>query len=255
MIAGVLLDLGGVVFVGNEPIPGAVNAVSRLRASGIAIRFITNTTRQSLRELLEKLHALGIAATADEMFMPAIAARRYLKERNLTPHLLVHPNLIEDFAPLSQEEGQAVVVGDAGECFAYASLNTAYRLLNAGAEFLALARNRSFRDSDGQLSLDAGPFVAALEYATGRTATLLGKPSAEFFREALASMGRTAREVAMVGDDVESDIAGAMSVGLSGILVRTGKCVTWDEMKVEPPPTAVVSDLSDAVNWILGQGR
>jgi ribonucleotide monophosphatase NagD (HAD superfamily) len=86
MIAGVLLDLGGVVFVGNEPIPGAVNAVSRLRASGIAIRFITNTTRQSLRELLQKMHTLGIAATADEIFMPAIAARRYLKERNLTPH-------------------------------------------------------------------------------------------------------------------------------------------------------------------------
>ncbi|HEY6257311.1 MAG TPA: TIGR01458 family HAD-type hydrolase [Xanthobacteraceae bacterium] len=255
MITGILLDLGGVVFVGNEPIPGAVDAVNRLRANGIAVRFITNTTRQSLRELLEKLLKLGITATADEMFMPAIAARLYMRKRNLTPHFLVHPNLLEDFAPLSQGEIGAVVVGDAGESFTYARLNEAYRLLNAGAEFLALATNRAFRDFDGELSLDAGPFVAALEYATGRKATLYGKPSAAFLQEALASIGYAAHEVAMIGDDVEADVAGAMAVGLAGILVQTGKYAAGDEMKIEPPPTAVVADLSEAARWILGQRR
>src|SRR5258708_28435265 len=133
--------------------------------------------------------------------MRAIAARRYMRERNLTPHLLVHPNLIAEFAPVPQGPIGAVVVGDAGDSFTYANLNIAYRLLNAGAEFLALAANRSFRDPDGGLSLDAGPFVAALEFATGRAPTVLGKPSATFFREALASMGRPAGEVAMIGDD------------------------------------------------------
>jgi HAD superfamily hydrolase (TIGR01458 family) len=253
MITGVLLDLGGVVFVGNEPIPGAVNAVDRLRANGIVVRFITNTTRQPLRELLAKLLKLGVAATTDEVFMPAIAACRYMQAHNLSPHLLVHPNLTEDFVALSTDGNRAVVIGDAGESFTYASLNQAYRLLTAGAEFLSLANNRSFRDNDGDLSLDAGPFVAALEYATGRKAKLLGKPSVAFFREALASTGGDAGQVVMIGDDVESDIAGAMALGLAGILVRTGKYALGDEKKITPPPTVVVADLSDAVSWILGQ--
>jgi HAD superfamily hydrolase (TIGR01458 family) len=255
MITGILLDLGGVVFVGDEPIPGALDAISRLRSNGMTVRFITNTTRQSLRQLLEKLRGLGVAATAEELFMPAIAARRYMRERNLTPHLLVHPNLVEDFAPLPRGRIGAVVVGDAGESFTYPNLNSAYRLLNAGAEFLALANNRSFRDGDGELSLDAGPFVTALEYATSRTATLFGKPSATFFREALASMERSALEVAMIGDDVEADVAGAMAVGLAGILVRTGKYAAGDESKFKPPPTAVVADLSAAASWVLAQSR
>src|SRR5216683_2376686 len=139
MITGILLDLGGVVFVGDEAIPGALDAISRLRSNGMTVRFITNTTRQSLRQLLDKLRGFGVAATAEELFMPAIAARRYMRERNLTPHLLVHPNLVEDFAPLPRGRIGAVVVGDAGESFTYANLNSAYRLLNAGAEFLALA--------------------------------------------------------------------------------------------------------------------
>jgi HAD superfamily hydrolase (TIGR01458 family) len=255
MITGILLDLGGVVFVGDAALAGAVEAVGRLRAGDIALRFITNTTRQPLRELREKLCRLGVTPMADEIFMPAIAARRYMRERNLTPHLLVHPNLVEDFAPVPEGTIGAVVVGDAGDSFSYANLNTAYRLLNAGAEFLALAANRSFRDRDGELSLDAGPFVAALEYATGRAATVLGKPSAAFFREALASMGRPAGEVAMIGDDVEADIAGAMALGLAGLLVRTGKYAAGDEPKIEPPPTAVVADLSEAASWILAQRR
>jgi HAD superfamily hydrolase (TIGR01458 family) len=224
-------------------------------ANGIAVRFITNTTRQPLRELIEKLRKIGVATTADDVFMPALAAQRYMRQRNLTPYLLVHPNVVEDLAPLSQGKIGAVVVGDAADGFTYASLNCAYRLLNSGAEFLALAGNRSFRDADGELSLDAGPFVAALQYATGRSAILLGKPSAAYFREALASLGGAAGEVAMIGDDVEADVAGGMAVGLAGILVQTGKYETGDEMKIEPPPTAVVADLSEAVTWVLAQNR
>jgi HAD superfamily hydrolase (TIGR01458 family) len=199
MITGVLLDLGGVVFVGDEPIPGAIDALSELRASGIAVRFLTNTTRQPLREMLEKLHELGIRAAPEELFMPASAAQRFLRQHNLTPLLLVHPRLMEDFDAVPAGKVNAVVVGDAAENFTYAKLNLAYRVLSQGAEFLALARNRGFRDEDGDLSLDAGPFVAALEYATGRDATVLGKPSATFFREAIASIGRPQNQIVMIG--------------------------------------------------------
>jgi HAD superfamily hydrolase (TIGR01458 family) len=250
-----LLDLEGVVFVGDEPIPGAVDAINNLRVNGIMVRFITNTTRQPLRELVEKMRSLGVAATPDEIFMPAIAARHYLAQHNLTPYLLVHPSLVEDFAQLRDGTPNAVVVGDAGENFSYASLNHAFRALKGGAEFLALACNRSFRDKDGELSLDAGPFVAALEFATGRKATVFGKPAKFFFQAALLNIGCTSDEVVMVGDDVEADVEAAMALGLRGILVRTGKYEAGDEIKIEPIPTAVVADLSEAVTWVVGQGQ
>ncbi len=103
----------------------------------------------------------------------------------------------------------------------------------------------------GALSLDAGPFVAALEYATGRQAILFGKPSRAFFEAALESLGCAAHEAVMVGDDVESDVAGAQAASLLGLLVKTGKYRPGDETRVAPAPSAVVADLSKAVNWIL----
>jgi phospholysine phosphohistidine inorganic pyrophosphate phosphatase len=91
-----------------------------------------------------------------------------------------------------------------------------------GADLIALQRNRYWRREDG-LALDAGPFVAALEYASGRSATVVGKPEAGFFRLALEDLGLGPHEVAMVGDDAEADVVGAQAAGLKGILVRTGK--------------------------------
>ena len=254
-IRGVLLDLGGVVFVGDAALPGAVAAVERLRAAGIAVRGITNTTRQPRRLMLERLRRLGLSIAPDEVFMPAIAARAHLEARGVAPHLLVHPALEEDFAGLPAAAAKAVVVGDAADGFTYAALNRAFRALDDGAGFLALARNRSFRDADGGLSLDAGPFVAALEYATGRRATVLGKPSPDFFAAALASLGCAAADAVMIGDDAESDIAGAQAVGIPGILVRTGKYRPGDEDRIDPPPAAVCDDLASAAKTVQAGGR
>ena len=255
MIDAVLLDLGGVVYVGDQPLPGALEAIEHLRATGLGLRFITNTTRTPRTRLLEKLQAMDLAVDDNDLFMPAIAARRYLETRNLSPHLLVHPDLKEDFAGLPSAGKKAVVIGDAADGFTYESLNQAFRLLEQGAPFLALARNRTFLDADSKLSLDAGPFVAALEFATGTTATLLGKPSSDFFQAALNSLAAKAARTVMVGDDAESDIAGAVSLGLRGLLVRTGKYCSGDEARIGPPPTAVCNDLAAAVDWIVTRAQ
>ena len=247
--SGVLLDLGGVVYVGREAIPGAVEAVDRLRRHGVAVRFLTNTTRRPLRVLVADLGGFGLEVSADEMFTPAVAACHILRGR--VPHLLVHPDLREDFEAASGKGGTAVVVGDAGDAFSYGTLNAAFRALDNGADLLALANNRSFRDGDGGLSLDAGPFVAALEFASGRRAEIIGKPAAAFFRAALESLGVEAGAAAMVGDDVESDVGGAMAAGLAGLLVRTGKYREGDETRIEPAPTHLADDLARAVDWIL----
>ena len=255
-IRGVLLDLGGVVFVGDEALPGAVDAVDRIRAAGIPVRGLTNTTRQPRRMLLEKLRGLGLAMEPDELFMPAIAARRYLERHRLIPHLLIHPALEEEFAGLAKAgEPGALVIGDAGTAFTYERLNAAFRVLESGAAFLALARNRSFRDADQRLSLDAGPFVAALEFAAGRLATVLGKPSADFFAAATDSLGCAPADAVMIGDDVEADVGGAQAVGIRGILVQSGKYEPGDEARIDPLPAAVMPDLAAAADWIASHNK
>jgi len=144
------------------------------------------------------------------------------------------------------------VIGDAGEDFTFDALNAAFRELMRGAEFVALANNRSFMDDDGGISLDTGAFVAALEFSAERKGTVLGKPAPDFFGAALASMGCAPAEAAMVGDDAEMDVSGALAAGLAhGLLVRTGKYAAGDEARVDPTPTAVVDDLPAAVDWIL----
>ena len=251
MIKAVLLDVGGVVYVGDRPLPGALAAVKRLKAAGLGLRCITNTTSQPLSAMLAKLSGFGLVLEPEELFMPAVAARRLLEARKLAPYLLIAPALAEDFAGLPERPPDAVVVGDAGPGFTYGAMNRAFRLLHDGAAFLALARNRTFQDADERLSLDAGPFVAALEYATRREATLLGKPSAAFFLSAVASLGCRPDEAVMIGDDAEMDVAGAVSAGLQGILVRTGKYRAGDEDAVTPAPSRVASDLAEAVEGLL----
>ena len=252
MISGVLLDLAGVIYEGERALPGALEAVNRLRHAGLSLRFVTNTTRMTKHVVLQRLARLGLGVTESELFTPAQAAREWLARNDCSPSLLVHPDLVQEFQDDSDRADRAVVVGDAGEAFHYASLNRAFRELIDGAKLIALAKNRSFKDADGTLSLDAGAFVAALEFASRRTALVLGKPSPGFFEAALTSMDCPPKHAVMVGDDAEADVAGALRAGLGGaLLVRTGKYTRGDEERFDPPPTVTVENLSAAADWIV----
>jgi HAD superfamily hydrolase (TIGR01458 family) len=252
MIKGVLLDIGGVVYVGEAALPGARQAVARLKAEGLPVRCITNTTRTPLAGVVARLRRMGLEVAQDDVFTPARAARAYLAEHRLAAHLLVHPALRDEFAQAHAAERTAVVVADAADGFTYAAMNEAFRKLNNGAEFLALAANRTFLDDDGEVSIDCGAFVAALEYASGRKALVLGKPSPDFFMAAVESLGCAAAETVMIGDDAEADVAGALAAGIGeAVLVRTGKYAAGDEDKVAPAPTHVAGDLAEAVDWVL----
>ncbi len=259
MAKSVFIDLAGVIYQGDSVIAGSVDAIGRLRAAGIPVRFLTNTTRTPRRLIAAQLQRMGVAVGQDELFTPARSACEWLAERGMRAHLLVHPALVEDFADCgSVEDGpedgaEAVVVGDAGDEFSYAALNAAFRKLVSGAPLLALARNRTFLDADGVLSLDAGAFVSGLEYAARTGAVLLGKPSPDFFATAVASAGCLADEVTMIGDDAEADVAGALTAGIGhAVLVRTGKYRVGDETVFSPYPSMVADDLAAAVNRLLG---
>jgi HAD superfamily hydrolase (TIGR01458 family) len=219
---GLLIDLDGTLYVGDEPLAGATEAVESLKASGLALRYVTNTTRKPRRWVREHLLSLGFEIEEAEIFTPARAAAGKIGSRSCFP--LVDETLLEDLArvAITTDHPDYVLVGDLGEGFTYQRLDAAFRCLMEGAELLALQKNRYWRTESG-ISLDAGPFVAALEYASGKHAAVVGKPEAGFFRLALEDLGLAAHEVAMVGDDAEADVAGAKKAGLLGIQVRTGK--------------------------------
>jgi HAD superfamily hydrolase (TIGR01458 family) len=221
-VRGILLDLDGTLYVGEEPVEGACEAIGRLQTSGLALRYVTNTTRRPRRAVYEHLRSLGFGVEEAEIFTPARAAVGLIGDKSCYP--LVDESLLEDLRDVTLDAAHPdyVLVGDLGEDFTYDRLNAAFRLLAGGAELLALQKNRYWRTREG-LSLDAGPFVAALEYASGKNATVVGKPERDFFRLALEDMKLQPQEVAMVGDDAEADVAGAQAAGLRGILVKTGK--------------------------------
>jgi HAD superfamily hydrolase (TIGR01458 family) len=252
MIRGVLLDLAGVIYEGENALPGALDAIDRLRHAGLSLRFVTNTTRMTKNMVLQRLSRLGLDLAENELFTPAQAVREWLARNDCSPSLLVHPDLAAEFEGISVGAHRAVVVGDAGEAFDYVGLNRAFRELIDGAQLIALAKNRSFKDTDGLLSLDAGAFVAALEFASQRTALVFGKPAPGFFEAALTSMDCPPKHAVMVGDDAEADVAGALRAGLGGaVLVRTGKYRPGDEERFDPPPTMTVESLSAAAHWIV----
>ena len=245
-IRALLLDLDGVLYVEDEPVEGALEAVAELRDQGMALRFVTNTTARPRRRIIERLERLGFALDPAELSTPAALAVRLCRERGHDRVALVmNEDVKEDFAELDEVESgaDAVIIGDLGADFAYDVLNRAFRQLMDGAELIALQKNRFWMTPDG-LSLDVGPFVAALEYAARRQALVVGKPAREFFATILAGIPAEPGAAAMVGDDVETDVGGALRAGLAGILVRTGKYRDDAVRASGVEPTAVVDSIA-----------
>ncbi|HKZ18146.1 MAG TPA: TIGR01458 family HAD-type hydrolase [Geobacteraceae bacterium] len=250
MIKGILIDLSGTVHVGDQVIPGATEAIRLLQRKGMPFRFVTNTSRETRGMLHQEVTNFGLDVPVEHVFTAPLAVRRYLEEQRLRPFLLIHPNLAPDFADLPQDDPNVVVVGFAKHAFTYEAMNRAFRLLKQGAPLLAVGRTRYYQAEDG-LDLDAGPFVAALEYAAETEALVLGKPSRQFFLAAVKELGCRPEEAVMVGDDAISDAGGALEAGLSAILVQTGKYRPGDEEKIGHPGVMVEKDVGAALERIL----
>lgn len=224
-IRGTLIDVDGTLLVHDEAVPGAAQALERLRARGIAVRLTTNTTRRPREAVAEALRRAGIPASTEDVLAPAYLARRRIVDSGRTRAMFLLPgDSRRDFEGVVVDEAdpQWVVVGDLGPAFTWERLNEAFHALRRGASLLALHKNRAWIAGPKGLVLDAGPFVAALEYATGRTAEVVGKPSAEFFALAMGEMRLSPAETLVIGDDVETDGAGGASAGCRVAIVRTG---------------------------------
>ncbi len=227
----VFFDISGVLYQGDELIPGAPEAVRAARKAGLAVRFLTNTSRKTCGRIRDDLATFGIDTSEGEVITAPSAACDYLRDHDLRPWLLVHAEIRSEFADLDQDYPNAVVIGDAAEELNYERLNQAFRLCHGGAVLVGIGANRFFRQGS-ELLLDAGPFIKAIEYAASVEAVIMGKPSRPFFQQAVEGVGCAPGEVLMVGDDVFGDVEGALKAGMAGCLVRTGKYQPGDEDKV-----------------------
>lgn len=258
--AAVLLDIDGVLHVGREPLPGAVDALAALRdAAPRGLRLLTNTTSASRRAIVAQLRAIGFGVADDEVLTPAALAVAHCRAHGLARvHLMVADALREDLAALDDAGPDAavdaIVLGDLGDGFTRPRLDAAFRQLTDGAALVALQHNRYWRSAAG-LALDVGAYAAALEYAAGVEATVIGKPSPVCFRAALADVGAEPADAVMVGDDVEADVGGGLGAGIPSVLVRTGKYRAAAVGASGIEPTATIDSIADLPALLAGERR
>jgi HAD superfamily hydrolase (TIGR01458 family) len=254
-MACILLDVDGVLHVSGEPIPGAVDAVSRLRRQGHSLRFVTNNSTRPRTTLAEELRLLGFELDDDELqTTPRAAARELAGKRVLA---LVMGAIVPDLEgiELVGDRADAVLLGGCDETtepnqvFSWMNLGRAFAELQMGAELYCLHKNKWWQTSRGPL-LDAGAFVAGLEYSTGVDATVLGKPSAAYFAAALDALGAEPELTWMVTDDVEADVRGAQSFGMRTALVRTGKFRPETLEGSGLVPEIVLSSIAQFPDWL-----
>ncbi|MEO8295055.1 MAG: HAD-IIA family hydrolase [Gemmatimonadota bacterium] len=239
MTTAYLFDLDGTLYQGDAAIAGAPELIVRLRKAGTPFRFVTNTTSKPRSAIVARLRGYGFDVTEEEVFTALLAGAslaRSLGFQSLLP--LVTPAALEDLSTFTLIGGSAdssspplrfppqpdaVMIGDLGGLWSFSLMQQAFSALMNGAQLIALSRDQYWMSAEG-LTIDCGAFVAALEYATGVSSIVAGKPSAMFYQAAAGSMTLPAgTEVVMVGDDIHSDVGGAIAAGYRGYLVKTGK--------------------------------
>jgi len=250
------LDIDGVLSVSWNPIPGAVEVMAWLRNAEVPFRLITNTTTHTRDELAGTLRERGFDVTPEEIITAVVATGTYLRANHPGARVLLLSDGeaggdlagIELVGP--DDPADVVVLGGACDDFSYAAMNRIFAALMAGATLVGMHRNLYWRTAAG-LQLDAGSYIAGLEEAAGVTATICGKPAPAFFEAALELLGHSADGVAMVGDDIVNDVRGAQAVGMTGVLVRTGK-FRPEDLDDGPAPDHVVDSIADLPSLIEG---
>ena len=245
---GILFDLDGVIYQGEELITGAKESISLLRQNNIPFRFITNTTRMTKKNLVTRLQSMGLALEVNEVFAAPHAAVEYCKIEGYNNIELVVPDrkMEDDFADfeLHTENPQALVLGDMGGQFTFDLLNSLFKKILNGAEIVAMHKNKYWR-SGNELTLDLGAFVSALEFASGKEAVVIGKPNPHLFQLAVRPWGLSFQSIYMVGDDIGGDIGGANNVGMQSILVKTGKYREESLKRSEITPDFIINSVAD----------
>jgi HAD superfamily hydrolase (TIGR01458 family) len=252
-IQGVLLDVDGVLHVSMSPLPGAASTLRWLGQNNYPFCCVTNTTTSARSTLARALQALGLPIEPGQLVTAPVATANYIRQSYPGKRcwLLTKGDTAEDFAgiELVDERADVVVIGGAEELLSYETMNRAFRMLMEGADLLAMHTNLYWNTRQG-LQLDSGPYVYALEQASGKRATVLGKPNRAFFEQALLSLGVPASAAVMVGDDLENDVQAAQQAGLRGLLVTTGKHGPASPLLARVRPDAILPSIANLPGWL-----
>lgn len=242
-LKGFVFDIDGVLHLDEVPIPGTAEAVARLRAMDYGVCFYTNVTASNRAERAARLREYGVEADVDEILTASSVTAAWLRDRGSPRcYLLLHGSGRDEFAGLEVDaaDPEIVVVGELGDTLRPEPLNRALEALLKGAELVAIQKNRYWLN-DGHRVLDVGAFVAALEFASGKQATVIGKPAPYGYRDALRLLNLPADRVAMVADDLAVDLAGAHAVGMQTVLVENGELGPVSAQQGEPPDLVLPS--------------
>ena len=224
-IKAVFFDLDGTLYFNQKAIEGAIETVDYLKSKGYICRFLTNSDSKRTSYILERVKNLGFNIELDEIFTPVTASVKFLKSnREAKIYTLVSDNVVSEYEEfnLCEENVDYIVIGDCRDKVSYDILNKAFKIVGENTEILALQKGKYFYDSTGK-NLDTGAFVAMMEYATGKSSKVLGKPSESFFNILLQDLNLKPSDVLIIGDDISTDIVGANNIGSVGALVKTGK--------------------------------
>ena len=253
---GVLLDIDGVLHVSMQPIAEAEETLRWLDQNSYVTCFVTNTTTMARATLAQRLQQIGLSVPEELLLTAPVATANYIRQHFAGKRcwVVTKGDTTADFSGIElvtdpDEHVGVVVIGGAEELLTYETMNQAFRLVMNGAALLAMHTNRYWRTSNG-LQLDSGPYVHALEYATGKQAVVLGKPDRAFFEQALLLTQTQPEETVMVGDDIENDIGGAQNAGIRGVFVTSGKHKADSPLLQKIHPAAILSSIADLPTYL-----
>jgi glycerol-1-phosphatase len=246
-----LLDLDGCVWVGDQPTPGAVEAVGALRAAGRRLGFVTNDARRGEDDVVRKLWGLGFQASREEVVTAGGALQHVLSESgHATAFVIgseaVHRHVMDAGLRILNRSDLAdradVVVVSGHERFDFAELRGAVQATLRGAPVWCTSRDATFPMPDGPWPA-TGSVVAAVEAATGATARSVGKPEPQLFLTALDRIGPG--RALVIGDRLDADMAGARAAGLDGAVVLTGATSAAKARAADPAPAFIAGSLAE----------
>lgn len=250
-IKAVFFDLDGTLYFKQKAIEGAIETVDYLKSKGYICRFLTNSDSKRTSYILERVKNLGFNIELDEIFTPVTASVKFLKSnREAKIYTLVSDNVVSEYEEfnLCEENVDYIVIGDCRDKVSYDILNKAFKIVGENTEILALQKGKYFYDSTGK-NLDTGAFVAMMEYATGKSSKVLGKPSESFFNILLQDLNLKPSDVLIIGDDISTDIVGANNIGSVGALVKTGKYNDQINLHVGNPDL-VLDSVADLMRYL-----
>jgi len=246
-IKALLIDLEGVLYSDNKLIPGSIDVIKEFRKKNLKLRFLTNTTTTPRKLIFNKLQDFNFDIEEEEIFTPIIATKNYLRDNRVKKiALFTNIEIIEEFNDyeITQKDPEVIIMGDIYKNFKWEILDSIFKLVYLENSALIALHQNKYCMRDGNISLDLGPFVKAIEYSSGKKSILMGKPEKNFFDLAVKDLGIVNNNILMIGDDITSDIEGSINANLKAIQVKTGKFQEKD-LKYPNQPHYRIESIND----------